>query len=247
MQLNINMDAVVKFTNTLEKLHKSALPVAIRESLNEAAKDVKQNTMPKKAASTFVNRTKDGQFFKANSKFNYARGWDVNNMVASVGFFENKLVNQSTNYAVKDLEGQEETGMLNMKTFIPTVFARNGGTKKGLVKPNFRLNKIREKGIVETNKMLGGNDRQKYMFAAYKAGKGGFVIYKKILWQINRIEDSGNSKKVFRTPIYTVSKGRNIRVKSTHFMKLASLETNKKMEGYYIGQAKKQINRLVGR
>ena len=58
MQLNINSDAVVKFTNTLEKLHKSGLPVAIRESLNNAAFDVKKRTMPKAAGDTFKERSK---------------------------------------------------------------------------------------------------------------------------------------------------------------------------------------------
>ena len=43
MQLNINSDAVVKFTNKLEKMKKFDLPIAIRVTLNDAAFDVKQN------------------------------------------------------------------------------------------------------------------------------------------------------------------------------------------------------------
>ena len=241
MQLNINSDASVKFTNTLEKLHKSALPVAIREALNEAAFDVKVNTMPNKAKSVFEERNKT--FFKANSKVEKASGFNVNTMKSATGFFENKLINQSTNFAIKDLDQQEEGGTINMKTFIPTVFARKGNTKKGLVKPNLRLKNIRNK-IVNANKLTGKNDRQKYVIAAIKAGVGGFVLYKRMLWKINSLRKNA---KIERTPIYSVSKGRNIKVKGTNFMRLASLETNNKMEGYYIGQAKKQINRLIRR
>ena len=251
MKLNINTDEAVKFTNKLEKLHKSALPVAIREALNDAVIDVKQNTMPTKAIETFVNRSKN--FFKANSKYEKAKGFNIHTMTATVGFFENKLVEQSTNYAVKDLEEQEGGGVINMKTFIPTVYARTGNTKRGLVRPNFRLKSIRRKGLLDVSKMytqVAGNERQKYMIAAKRVGIGGFIMYKRFIWKINKVDVFGGNNKrsrIERTPLYHVSKGRNIRVKTTNFMKLASLKTNNKMEGYYIGQAQKQINRLVGR
>lgn len=241
MFLNINSDAAVKFTNVLEGLHRSALPVAIRETLNQAAFDLKQNTMPESAANTFVNRTKT--FFKANSKVEMATGFNVNTMVATAGFFENKLVDQNTNWSVKDLDEQEEGGQINMKTFIPTVFARRGGTKSGLVKSQFRLKVIKPK-MINANLLKGKNGREKYVEAAKMAGVGGFVIYKKMVWQINKL---GEHSAVERTPIYSVSKGRNVRVKGTQFMRLASLKTSNKMEGYYIGQAEKQINRLVRR
>lgn len=249
MFLNINTDATVKFTKILEEISKSALPVAIRGALNDAAFDVKKNTMPKHAGSTFINRNKT--FFKANSKVEMADGFNVNTMKSAVGFFENKLINSSANYSIKDLEEQEHGGTINMKTFIPTVFARKGGTKAGAVKPNFQLKKIRNKGIINSKELTGkvasiSNDRQRYMIAAKRAGVGGFVIHKRMLWQIKRITFKSNSR-IERVPIYSVSKGRNIKVKGTQFMKLASLETNRNMEGYYIGQAKKQIDRLIKR
>lgn len=242
MILNINSDAVVSYTNTLEKLHKSALPVAIRETLNSAAFDVKKNTMPLSAKKSFIER--QPTFFKANSKVDKSTGFNVNTMKSTVGFFENKLINGTTNYSINDLEDQEEGGTINMKTFIPTIYARKGNSKRGLVKPNFRLNKIREKGLINANKLPGKNERQKYLIAANKAGVGGFVIYKRMLWRINSLKQKS---KVERTPIYSVSKGRNIKVKSTQFMKLASLKTAKNMTGYYLGHAKKQIDRLVRR
>lgn len=242
MKLNINNKAVKEQTDRLRTLHRSALPNAIRNTLNEAALDVKKNTMPESVKKSFIERSPT--FFKANSKVDFATGYNVNSMSATVGFFENKLINGTTNYSIKDLEEQEDGGTINMKTFIPTVHARKGKTKKGLVKPNFRLNKIREKGLINANKLSGKNERQKYLIAANMAGVGGFVIYKRMLWRINSLR---KKSKVERTPIYSVSKGRNIKVKNTQFMKLASLKTANKMEGYYLGHAKKQIDRLVKR
>ncbi|MBL4809315.1 MAG: hypothetical protein JKY43_04565, partial [Phycisphaerales bacterium] len=46
VEFNVNTDAVVSLTNKLEKLHKSAFPVAVRGTLNSAAFDVKQKSMP---------------------------------------------------------------------------------------------------------------------------------------------------------------------------------------------------------
>ncbi len=246
MKLNINTDEAVKFTNKLEKLHKSALPVAVRETLNEAAFDLKKNEMLKKAKSAFIERQQN--FFKANSKVEKALGFNINAMKATVGFFENTLKGNN-NYAVKDLEQQEHGGRIDGKSFIPTIFSRVGNSNKGKIRPNARLQRIREKGIVDSKHLTGRvasivNDRQRYTIAAKRAGIGGFIIHKKILWKINKIIGFG---KIDATPFYSVSKGRKINATRTGFMKLASLETTKKMEGYYIGKAQKQINRLVKR
>ncbi|KKN42121.1 hypothetical protein LCGC14_0716250, partial [marine sediment metagenome] len=73
--LNVNTDEVVRYSNKLEKLHRSAFPIAIRGTLNNAAFDVKQKTMPVSAEKEFVNRQPN--FFKANSKVNMAKGFNV--------------------------------------------------------------------------------------------------------------------------------------------------------------------------
>ena len=104
MILNINNDKTVIFTNTLEKLHRSALPVAIRGALNKAAFDLKQKTMPESADKAFVNRSKN--FFKANSRVAMAKGFDIGSMKSVTGFTEGRL-RGSNNFAVQDLEQQE--------------------------------------------------------------------------------------------------------------------------------------------
>lgn len=145
MRLHINNDALVAFTKNLDKMHRSALPVAIRGTLNDAVYDVKTNTMPKKAME-FKKRSPN--FFKANSKFEKATGFNVNTMQATVGFYENKLAHQNTNYAVKDLEQQEHGGNIAKKTMIAMRTARVGNK---MVRASDRLSAIKKLDFVKVS------------------------------------------------------------------------------------------------
>ncbi len=147
MQLNINTEAARKFTNSLNEISKSAIPVSVRGALNDTAFDVKTNTMPRKAQDIFVLR--QNNFFKANSRVEPAVGFNVNSMSAAVGFYENKLVNSRNNYAVKDLEQQEDGGLIGGRSFIPLPAARTGNSNKGKVKSSLRITKIQKSIIIE--------------------------------------------------------------------------------------------------
>ena len=237
MELNIDSSAVVKFTNTLEKLHRSALPVAIRQTLNKVALDVKKDTLLKHSKKDFVNR--QANFFKANSKVEFATGFNVNSMKATIGMVSTSLKGKD-NYAVKDLEEQEGGGTIKGKAFIPMKPARSGDNNK-IVKPNARLSKIKSKGIVNAKAKPGSAG---FIKSVVFAGKGGYVLAKKnskeILWRV----DSIRKNRFKLTPLYSVKKGRTISVKPTHFMRSASLESAKNMEHLFIAEAKIQIKRL---
>lgn len=240
MMLNINSDAAVKFTNTLEKLTRSALPNAIRSTLNSAAFDVKQNTMPAKAKSEFINRQPN--FFKANSRVEMAKGWDVSNMKAIVGFTENGLQGGS-NYAVKDLEQQEHGGTIKSKSFIPTDEARSSRSNAKPVRPVNRLSNV--KNVVKAGKK--GAKKSDFVKSAIHAGVGGHVIgnfIKKKLFRIDSIKKSRSSIKIRKTAIYSFEEGRSVQVKATGFMRSASIESANKMEGFYAIEAARQIKRL---
>lgn len=249
MQLNINIDKVVVFTNKLEKMHRSALPVAIRETLNSAAFDVKKNTMPEYANKEFTNRTKN--FFKANSKVNKATGFDVNSMEAVVGFYENKLKNQGTNYAVKDLEQQEEGGQIGGRSFIPLKQARTSRSWNKNVKSEARRANIKGKIIDSEDNTSGRSPEEKYVRSAIHAGKGGWLIGSKrnskgnrFLNKIVSVKTIDGETKIKSVPMFAVQGDRKVKVKGTGFMKSASMDSAKKMEQEYIRQAKRQIERL---
>lgn len=243
MQLNINNDEVVKFTNKLEKMHRSALPVAIRGALNNAAFDVKTNTMPKNAADNFVSR--QANFFKANSRVSMASGFDVNNMEAVVGFVSTSLKG-GNNYAVKDLEQQEYGGTIRGKSFIPLRSARSSSSDNKAVRPSNRISNIRK--IVNARNAKGVNDKQKFVKSVLFAGVGGHVLGdikgKQILWRVNSLnKTSGGNFKL--TALYSYENGRSVKVSNRGFMRESSVQSGKKIDSYFIAQAEKQFAKLV--
>src|SRR5690606_16933932 len=110
--------------------------------LTKTARHVKDVTMPK-TSKVFVRRAPN--FFKANSKWERAEGFDIKKMKATVGFYSNRLVKQATNYAVRDLEQQEKGGNIRGRAFIAMRQARTG---RGLVRPGLRMDDIQNKMIV---------------------------------------------------------------------------------------------------
>lgn len=232
MQLNINSNEVVRHTNTLEKLHRSALPLAVRNTLNTVAFDVKKNTMPASAERAFVTRAPN--FFKANSRVEMARGWDVNSMQSVVGFIPK-------DQAVEDLEAQEYGGVIEGRSFIPMDQARMGSPATK-VRPSHRLMKIGN--VVNANTIEGKTPQAKFLNAAKKAGKGGTVLGNlpdQTLWKIEAIDGRTIKKK----PLYSYEKNRDVYVGATGFMRDASMKSARLLEQTFIEQAKRQIDRLT--
>jgi hypothetical protein len=240
-------------------MHKSALPNAIRETLSKSALNVKQETMPKSAKKEFVNR--EPNFFKGNSSVEFAKGYDVKSMKATVGFIDSKLKGGKSNYAVKDLQQQEHGGRIGGRSFKPTIYARAGKNSKGLVLPKFRISKIGKK-LIDASKMHHLTDKQKFVVAAKLAKKGGYVLSKGMLWRIDQNPKIADSKGVTeinfkgqkvgyshytglieRTPLYTFQKSGQAAVARTNFMREASMSTQKHMEAVFIKEAEKQIER----
>jgi len=234
--LNVNTDEVVRYSNKLEKLHRSAFPIAIRGALNNAAFDVKKNTMPVSAEKEFTIRRKN--FFKANSRVIKAKGFNIRTMQAIIGFIGNQQ-------AVQDLEQQEEGGKIGGRAFVPLDNAR-GGNNARPVRPSNRLGKIGR--IVNANKVRGKSKKQRFIKAAIKAGVGGFVIGNnklRILWKITGLTKVGGRLEINKQRLYSYVPGRKVKIDPTNFMKKATLKTAKKLEGFYIKQAKKQIEKAL--
>jgi hypothetical protein len=241
MQLRVDASAVSAFTKKLKGLNRSAFPVAVRESLTMAAKDMKTNTLLETSKKSFVNRS--STFFKANSRYEKADGFNVSSMKSKAGFYDNSLKGspKEGNFAVKDLEEQESGGAIKKKALIPMLAARTGGAKT-LVRANARLQKI--KNVVIASKMGRSNQKVNFILAAHKAGKGGYFLSKNTLWRVNGLNHAKSSD-LKLTPLYSFKKGRSVKVKPHHFVENAGMMTIKKMDDYYIDQAKKQFERAL--
>lgn len=261
--LNIDTSELRDFSKRLEDLSKTALPNVVRKTLNDAAMDVKKNTMPE-SARVFTPRQKN--FFTATSRVEFAKSSaDINSMQSSIGFMDEGLKGEN-NYSVKDLEQQESGGRIAGRSFIPTRAARIGNSNTGLVKSQFRLSNIMEK-IVNASDFTGKNDAQKFIHAASFVGKGGFVIgtgeqsnfVYHIAW-IGRTDKRHSVSKrglgaaimnkkgntvVNAIPIYNIEGGRSVGVKSTRFMQKASEKTTKKIEKLFIANAEDRFKRVL--
>lgn len=260
MQFSIDTSSLQHLSKQLKSLNRSAFPVAIRKTLNDAAYNTKLKTMPKKANSTFKKRQPN--FFKANSKVVPAVGFNVKTMKADVGFFSNNL-RGNNNRAVKDLEQQEHGGAIPKKDFI----AEDGARKSsgGLVKANRRLGKLpslagkvavaSSKGMVRGKLRTIKSKKQRFLRAAFMAKKrfGGFVLGNKnnngsrTLSIITAISSKDGSIKLKRTPLYNVNKGRAVKVKSTNFMKRASYESSLEMNKMFIANAQLQFKKHLSK
>lgn len=271
MIVNIDSTELLKHTERLNEINRSAFPVSIRGALNDSAYDVKKRTMPEKA-KVFKKRAA-GNFFKANSKVEGAKGFDVTSMKATVGFYENKLVNAKTNYAVKDLEQQEHGGDIDGKSLIAMRSARVGNK---MVKNEYKIPTLKDKKFLKMTRRGNGrfgsvsvkSKKQQFIraaiYARQKFGEDAFVLGNKsgkgfrTLNKINNISlirgrytfaGGGGIKniskvKIERTPIYRVRKGNVEKVNPTNFMKRASLETGLQISKFFIAQAEKQFNKL---
>lgn len=238
--ININTDANIIFVNRLERHSRAAFPVTIRTVLNKAAFNLKTKTMPASAKASFENRSPN--FFKANSTVIKAGGFDITTMKSTVGFTDQRLKGRN-NYAVKDLEQQEEGGIIKKKAFIPMTGARGGKNK--LVRPMNRIQNFGNK-VVRPSGTTGANYKQRFIKSVYHAGKGGLVLAryknKMILWRVNSLNTT--AKGSFKlTPLYSFKAGRNVKVKETGFMRSAAELEHSRMNDYFIQEAKKRLEK----
>tara|TARA_R110002167_G_scaffold110087_4_gene280357 strand:+ start:18441 stop:19124 length:684 start_codon:yes stop_codon:yes gene_type:complete len=224
-QFNINTDAAVVMTNKLEKLHRSALPVAIRRTLDGAAFDVKQRTLLSTTAKTFENRKKT--FFKSKSRVFKAKGFNVKTMKSMIGFID------GDKQAVDDLEKQERGGSIRGRTFIPLDSARISNSLKKNVRKKNRISGIRDVERIRKKK--------NFHKVVNKVGVGGHVIYKHTLFEISRI----NRGKIKLKGLFSFQKTRSARVKATHFMQRSANQSARKIPSIFNIEGKKQIKRLM--
>lgn len=240
LQFNINADAVVVFTNKLEKLPKTALPNAVRGTLNSLAFDVKKDTMLKQS-KRFVNREKN--FFKANSRVEMARGNSVDSLQSKVGFLATGKT--KNNKAVEELEQQEHGGKIKNRSLIPLKTSRVSKSGKRKVAPRNRLGRINIRNVVKTSDVSGPNEASRFRKTILAVGKGGIFQStwkgRNIVWRVNSLSRSSNGQYKL-TALYSYKKGRIANIKkATHFMEKATKKTMQKADKIFIKEAERQF------
>jgi hypothetical protein len=238
-QVNVNTDALVKYTNKLQKLSATAFPNVVRKTLNDTALDMKKRTLPKSAAATFEKRQPN--FFKAFSRVNFAKGGDVNSMQSEVGFISQGLKG-GNNFAVKDLEQQEFGGSIGGRSLLPVDAARVGGSRKRNVKGKNRIGTI--KRIVNPANVSGRSQKERWIKSVIHAGVGGLVrgtYNEDIVFRVKLIAKDKGGIKAKTEAVYEVKKGRTVKVKGTKFAEKAAMNAAETMPQRYIAEAEKRF------
>jgi hypothetical protein len=256
-QVNVNTDALVVFTNKLQKLSATAFPNVVRKTLNDTATDMKKRTLPRSAAATFEKRQPN--FFKAFSRVNFAKGGDVNSMQSEVGFMEQGLKGGRDNFAVKDLEQQEFGGGIGGRSLIPVDAARIGGSrsknvraknrianKKHLVEPADVSGRSQKERWINPADVSGRSQKERWIKSVIHAGVGGLVrgtYNKDIVFRIKSIAKDKGGIKAKTEAVYEVKKGRTVKVKGTKFAEKAAMNAAETMPQRYIAEAEKRFLR----
>jgi hypothetical protein len=140
---DINADKMVELTNRLERLHRSALPVSIRGTLNDAAFDAKQRTIPVEFDNNFVVRKKN--FIRSHTRAVKSKNtFDLNQMASHAGVIKGKSKSGD------QLKYQERGGAINNRGAIPTEFSRVAKNASRLVRKAYYYNRYKNarKGVV---------------------------------------------------------------------------------------------------
>tara|TARA_R110000822_G_scaffold123489_3_gene257902 strand:+ start:12703 stop:13365 length:663 start_codon:yes stop_codon:yes gene_type:complete len=215
---NVNMDKVIGFTAKLERLNRSAFPVAVRQTLNDAAFETKK-LVPKMASQQFTTRQKN--FFNAFSVVNKANGWDVNRMMAVTG------INADKGSEVADgLEQQEIGGSIEGRKLIPHNMGRISGSHSKKLSTRHRFRNIN----IATPK----NRKAGAKYIMIKKGGGGTVFEMKRLKSRTKL-----------TPIYVYRRSKKSNVKRSPFMAPAASMAALKMPDFYINNAEYQFKRAL--
>ena len=249
--VDINCSSVIEFMNKLERVRKSALPNACRNTLNIVALNVKQHTMIEESDKVFKKRKPT--FFNATSKVEFASGKDICTMKSVVGFIAptNK---KEAGHATKDLEEQEHGGDIDKRAFIA---ADGGRTAKGNVKANLLMSVIKNEIWNSNNSNLTDkSSKSRFVVSAlYAKMYNGFLLSNKtfkngnkLLYKVLAIHKlEGGKIDIELKTVYIVKGKRKAHVKATHFMKKASEESVSKINNVYKEQAEKELNRIFSK
>lgn len=233
--INVNNDAVVQLTNKLEKISRSAFPVAIRQTLTNTARDMKTRSILIVSSKEFTNRSKN--FFKVFSGFIPASGFNVNSMRATVGIFP------KGNQSARDLEAQEFGGKVSGRSFIPN---ESGAARVGKSHDK-KISKSKALSNFKNSPRVAWGNKKKFNQVVQKLNKGEAVIYGNTLMVL--VRKLKNKKTPFKMQkLWTYKSGRSANInKASHFMLKSAILSRKKMLSLYKKEAERQFIKALKR
>lgn len=248
--VNVNSNELIEYSKKLDKLHRSAFPVTVRQTLSSQAFQTKEKELIQEYNKAFTVRSKG--FSKSFSKAEPAKGFEVNRMFSTVGMQDKKRGGTSVQ-AGRDMDIQQAGGIIRGRSFIPTQYARTGKNWNKNVRRDYRLGVLDKKigRASEVSRSKGRNRKQRFIrTAAYAATRGNnFMIDSRYLYLVTRggagrYRYKLNGLNLSITPLYSYRKGRSVRIRDKRkFTEKAARRVNMRSEQIFKGHAKKQFKK----
>lgn len=215
MRLDVNTDAAIILTAKLERLHRSAFPSAVRNTLNDAAFATKK-LIPQKASENFKTRQKN--LFSKFSSVEKAKGFSLSNMKSKVGLSgtQNKLLD--------GLEKQETGGTFTGRKLVAMNQSRISGSNTKKIQSKYNFAKMPKSG--RRGKSQNGS---KYFFIK-KGNKG--TLFENV--GKNRIK-----------PIYHLRPSNRTTVKAKPFIAPSAIQVSKQLDEIYKKNAEFQFKKFI--
>lgn len=243
----VNTQELEAFSDRIGGLSRTTFPKIAKETINKVALVMKKDTLLKSAADTFVSRDKN--FIKQTSRVDFAKGTNINDLSATVGFLSQ--TSKKTKQSVQNLMQQEHGGVIGGRKYIPVNSARTGkSNRKGVSKSN-TLREIGIRNIVKQSNARGANNKQKFVKSVIFAGAGGFVQGElsngvKMIWRVNSLNRTKRGK--FKlTALYIVNDSKQIQVEKTDFSKKAAIKAVKFANDIFKKEVEERVNRQLRR
>ena len=241
--LKLDADSVIKLTVKLEKLHRSALPSAVRNTLNNAAFETKKE-IPIQGAKRFITRNKG--FLKAFSTVEKASGFKINSMVSMAGIDSKKNAD-----IANELEKQEFGGNLDTSRLVPHNDARTSKSKERRLQSRNWLTKLEAHKASKAYKSHRGTKKSKFVAAVMstaESGKKYMLLENKgtgMLYELKGLKKgkSGRGPKFKLKKLFFLKKSDSANVSGRGFMRAAKNEASKKINIFYKKNAEYQLKK----
>lgn len=244
--LNVNSDAVIALTAKLERMHKSAFPSAVRNTLNNAAFDTR-NLLPTTGAKQFKYQ-RNKSFLKTFSTVNKAKGFNVGKMASTVGIDARR-----DRVLADNLESQEFGGVVRGKKIVAHDDARTSKSKSKRVSRRNAKNKVNAHNATNTFKAHRGTRNSKFVAAVMstaKSGKKHMMLNNGNRGMIYEVKSFSQNRKTRRLnfklkKLYSVRNTNSATVNGVGFMRASANEASKGIEANYIKNAEFQFKKLL--
>jgi len=249
--LDVNNDANIKLTAKLEKLHRSAFPSAVRNTINQVAFDAKSK-VPKVSAQKFVTRNKT--FFKAFTTVKKAQGFNVQKMKSVMGVNSRKKTAMGGGSRVAEgLEKQETGGTIKGRKLVAHPHARTSKSNSKRISARNRFNRVNYHDGTGAFRAHIGSRNSKFVAAVMgmaKSGKSHLLLRtgsRGMIYQVTGVNRTKRGKVKFRVKkLYSYRNTRSSRVRKTGFMKASSELAYRNIDDIYTEKAHFQFQKYLG-